>query len=86
MSWKSIEGLARRLECAVKLAYWGQRGVECQSGEETVDQAEAAALEAWLWGLSPCSCAFGDPASPLLAIRSCNHKSRLLHLSGDPFG
>lgn len=54
--------MAGRLEWAPKLANWGQRGVVCQSGEETGDQGEPAALDwPWLLGLSPSRAPWGEP-------------------------
>ncbi|KAA6420255.1 MAG: hypothetical protein FRX49_09739 [Trebouxia sp. A1-2] len=98
-SWPSrpvdAQGLAGRLEWAPKLANWGQRGVVCQSGEETGDQGEPAALDwPWLLGLSPSRAAWGEPpGSPELAqltslrsaVRTALHAFTVIATAVPPF-
>lgn len=66
MTWERVEAWAGRLEWAPKLAYWGQRGVLCHSGEEAGEKGEPAALGCpWLLGLLPSTSAWGElPGEP----------------------
>lgn len=61
MTWERVEDCAGRLEWAPKLAYWGQRGVLCHSGEVAGEKGDPAALGwPWLLGLLPSTSAWGE--------------------------